>query len=62
MNARSEWRVANRLPSYSLLATRYSLLAHFWHTGQKNVERPVCTMRRMVPLQPGVGHGSPSRS
>ena len=63
MNARSEWRVANRLPSYSLLATGcYSLLAHFWHTGQKNVERPVCTRRRMVPLQSGVGHGWPSRS
>ena len=22
---------------------------HFWHTGQKNVERPFCTMRLMVP-------------
>jgi len=33
-----------------------------WHTGQKNVERPVCTMRLMVPLQPGVEQCSPSRS
>jgi hypothetical protein len=34
---------------------------HFWQTGQKKVERPVCTMRLIVPLQPGVGQGSPSR-
>jgi len=33
-----------------------------WHTGQKNVERPVCTMRLMVPVQPGVGQRSPARS
>ena len=37
-------------------------VTYLWHTGQKNVERPVCTMRLMVPLQPGVGHGLPSRS
>jgi hypothetical protein len=34
----------------------------FWHTGQKNVERPDCTMRWIVPVQSGVGQGSPSRS
>jgi hypothetical protein len=36
--------------------------AYFWHTGQKYVERPFCTMRFTVPLHPGVGQGSPSRS
>jgi hypothetical protein len=35
---------------------------YFWHTGQKNVDLPVCTMRLMVPRQSGVGHGWPSRS
>ena len=35
---------------------------HFWHVGQKNVDRPFCTMRLTVPPQPGVGHGLPSRS
>ena len=29
---------------------------HFWHTGQKNVERVPCTMRLIVPLHFGVGH------
>jgi hypothetical protein len=35
---------------------------YFWHTGQKNVDRPTCTIRFTVPLQPGVTHFSPSRS
>jgi hypothetical protein len=35
---------------------------HRWHTGQKKVERPPCTMRRIVPRQPCVGQGSPARS
>jgi hypothetical protein len=35
---------------------------HLWQTGQKNVERPLCTMRWMTPLQPGLRHASPSRS
>ena len=38
------------------------LRIYLWHTGQKNVDRPVCTMRLIVPLQPGVGHFAPSRS
>ena len=33
-----------------------------WHTGQKKVERPPCTIRLIAPLQPGVGHGRPARS
>ena len=43
-------------------AHRTARQSYRWHTGQKNVERPVCTIRRMTPLQPAVGHGSPSRS
>jgi hypothetical protein len=35
---------------------------HFWQTGQKNVDRPVCTMRLTVPGHPGVTQRSPSRS
>jgi hypothetical protein len=35
---------------------------HFWHTGQKKVERPFWVIRRMMPLQPRVGQRSPSRS
>lgn len=35
---------------------------HRWHTGQKKVERPPCTMRRIVPRQLGVGQGWPARS
>ena len=36
---------------------------HFlWHTGQKKVDRPDCTMRRITPPQPGVGQGAPARS
>ena len=38
------------------------LAAHFWQTPQKKVERPDCTIRRIVPLHPGVGHCSLSRS
>lgn len=34
----------------------------FWQLGQKKVERPDWTMRAMVPVQSGVGQGSPSRS
>ncbi len=37
-------------------------LSAFDSSGQKKVERPVCTMRLIVPAQPGVGHGFPSRS
>ena len=36
--------------------------SYFWHTGQKNVERPFCTIRLIVPAQPRVGQRSPSRS
>ncbi len=35
---------------------------HRWHTGQKKVARPVCTMRRIVQPHPGVGQGLPARS
>lgn len=35
---------------------------YFWQTGQKKVDRPVCTMRRIVPGQPRVGQAFPSRS
>ena len=52
----------SRCPFDSLDGVHRHLAAYFWHTGQKNVERPVCTMRRMMPLQPGVGQGWPSRS
>jgi hypothetical protein len=38
------------------------LARHRWQTGQKNVERPDCTIRRMVPVHAGVEHGSPSQS
>jgi hypothetical protein len=33
-----------------------------WHTGQKKVDLPDCTMRVTVPSQPGLGQASPSRS
>jgi hypothetical protein len=35
---------------------------HFWHPGQKNVERAPWTMRLIVPLHFGVGHFVPARS
>ena len=44
------------------LIDRKRLHPYFWHTGQKNVERPPCTMRRTVPEHPGVTQASPSRS
>ena len=37
-------------------------LAHFWHFGHQNVERPFCVKRRTMPPQPAVWHFSPSRS
>ncbi len=36
--------------------------AFFWQTGQKKVERPDWTIRATMPVQSGVGQGSPSRS
>jgi len=39
------------------LIDRKRLHAYFWHTGQKKVERPPCTMRRTVPEHPGVTQG-----
>jgi hypothetical protein len=35
---------------------------YFWQAGQWKVERPDCTARRIVPVQPGVGQAAPSRS
>lgn len=36
--------------------------AFLWQTGQKKVERPDWTIRVTVPVQSGVGQGSPSLS
>ena len=36
--------------------------AHFWHAGQKNVERPAWVRRTMVPRHPLRRHGCASRS
>jgi hypothetical protein len=36
--------------------------AYLWHTGQKNVDRPLCTIRLTTPSHPCVTQGLPSRS